>query len=68
MKTEELYKLSKDQLLKKLDEYKEMLVNFRFQKSLQQLEHPMKIKHAKKDIARIKTIINQHELGKINKK
>ena len=68
MKTEEFYKLSKDQLLKKLDEYKEMLVNFRFQKSLQQLEHPMKIKHVKKDIARIKTIINQHELGKINKK
>ncbi|OUW60035.1 MAG: 50S ribosomal protein L29 [bacterium TMED198] len=68
MKTEELYKLSKDQLTKKLDEYKEMLVNFRFQKSLQQLEHPMKIKHIKKDIARIKTIINQHDLELINKK
>ena len=68
MKTEELYKLSKDQLTKKLDECKEILVNFRFQKSLQQLEHPMKIKHIKKDIARIKTIINQHELGIMNKK
>ena len=68
MKTEELYKLSKEQLIKKLEDSKEMLVNFRFQKSLQQLEHPMKIKHIKKDIARIKTIINQHELGQINKK
>ena len=63
MKTEELYKLSKDQLTKKLDECKEMLVNFRFQKSLQQLEHPQKISENRKNIARIKTFIRQFELG-----
>ena len=68
MKTEELYKLSKEQLTKKLEECKEILVNFRFQKSLQQLEHPMKIKQIKKDIARIETIINQHKLEIIKNK
>ena len=38
------------------------LFNFRFQKSLQQLEHPQKISHVKKEIARIKTFIRKLEL------
>ena len=37
---------------------KEILFNMRFQKSLQQLDHPMAIRNAKKDIARIKTRIS----------
>ena len=50
--------LSIDELNKALQEKKEALFNMRFQKSLQQLEHPMSIRHAKKDIARIKTQIS----------
>ena len=38
------------------------LFNFRFQKSLQQLEHPQKMSHVKKEIARIKTFIRKLEL------
>ena len=38
-------------------------MNFRFQKSLQQLEHPQKISQNRKNIARIKTFIRQFELG-----
>ena len=34
---------------------KEALFNMRFQKSLQQLDYPMAIRIAKRDIARIKT-------------
>tara|TARA_X000001036_G_scaffold96437_1_gene89210 strand:- start:1438 stop:1641 length:204 start_codon:yes stop_codon:yes gene_type:complete len=57
--------LSIDELNKALQEKKEALFNMRFQKSLQQLEHPMSIRDAKKDIARIKTqisAINKREL------
>ena len=50
--------LSIDELNKALQEKKETLFNMRFQKSLQQLEHPMSIRNAKKDIARIKTQIS----------
>ena len=47
--------LSIDELNKTLQEKKEALFNMRFQKSLQQLDHPMAIRVAKRDIARIKT-------------
>ena len=50
--------LSMEELNKELKEKKEALFNMRFQKSLQQLEHPMSIRNAKKDIARIKTQIS----------
>jgi len=50
--------LSIDELNKALEEKKEALFNMRFQKSLQQLEHPISIRNAKKDIARIKTRIS----------
>ena len=50
--------LSIDELNKILQEKKETLFNMRFQKSLQQLEHPIAIRNAKKEIARIKTRIS----------
>ena len=52
-----------DELNVELVEVKSSLFNFRFQKSMQQLEHPQKISHTKKDIARIKTFIRKLELG-----
>ena len=51
--------LSIDELNKALQEKKEALFNMRFQKSLQQLEHPISIRNTKKDIARIKTRISE---------
>ena len=52
-----------DELNVQLIEVKSSLFNFRFQKSMQQLEHPQKISHTKKEIARIKTYIRKLELG-----
>jgi len=52
-----------DELNLELIEVKSSLFNFRFQKSMQQLEHPQKISHTKKEIARIKTFIRKLELG-----
>tara|TARA_B100000700_G_scaffold198666_1_gene218540 strand:+ start:227 stop:418 length:192 start_codon:yes stop_codon:yes gene_type:complete len=50
--------LSVDELNKELKDKKEALFNLRFQKSLQQLDHPIMIRRMKKEIARIKTRIN----------
>ena len=50
--------LTIDELSKELQEKKEALFNMRFQKSLQQLDHPIMIRNIKKDTARIKTKIN----------
>ena len=52
-----------DELNVELIEVKSSLFNFRFQKSMQQLEHPQKISHTKKEIARITTFIRKLELG-----
>ena len=52
-----------DELNVKLKDLLDSLFNFKFQKALQQLEHPQKLRHVKKDIARVKTEIRQHELG-----
>ena len=47
-----------EELVKELNERKDILFNMRFQKSLQQLDDPSSIKNLRKDIARIKTRIN----------
>ena len=58
MKIQEFRKLSRDELLKNLKNYKEELFNLRFQFSINQLKNPMRIKHVRKDIARILTVLN----------
>jgi len=60
--SEELNKLDDKQLKSKLKDNEEALMNFRFQKVLQQLENPFQIKKTKKEIARIKTILREYEL------
>ena len=63
MSKKEFEKLNKSQLESKLKDYKESLLNYRFQKVLQQLENPFKIKFTRKKIAQIKTILREQELG-----
>ena len=63
MKKQDLIKLSKDELQTKLMDNQEALVNLRFQKALQQLEHPQKISLIKREIAQVKTAIREFELG-----
>jgi len=39
------------------------LENLRFQKALQQLENPLKIRQVRREIAQIKTVLQEAELG-----
>jgi|TARA_B100001079_G_C16256981_1_gene446014 large subunit ribosomal protein L29 len=64
MRKSELIKLSQDELQTKLRDDQEALVNLRFQKALQQLEHPQQIRIVRREIAQIKTAIREFELGK----
>ena len=64
MRKSELNKLSKDELNTKLRDNQEALVNLRFQKALQQLDHPRQIRLIKREIAQVKTAIREIELGK----
>ena len=63
MKASEIKDLSMEEMLRKLDDLKEELFNLRFQHETGQLENPQKMKQAKRDIARVKTLIKQSELN-----
>ena len=63
MKHSELKEMTPSELDVKLHEDVEALQNLRFQKSLQQLENPLQLRHLKKEIAQIKTVMHEFELG-----
>ena len=62
MKKQEIKKLSKDEAMKKIEKLKKDLFNFRFQKINSQVANPAQIGEAKKNIARLKTLLK----GKLN--
>jgi large subunit ribosomal protein L29 len=64
MKASEIRALSDGEMLRKVDDLKQELFNLRFQHETGQLENPQKMKQAKRDIARVKTIIKQLESDK----
>ena len=63
MKKQALNDLTVLDVDEKLKDNEEALQNLRFQKALQQLENPIKINHLKKEIAQLKTIKREFDLG-----
>ncbi len=59
MKAEEIRQMGGEELKAKLDDLRKDLLNLRFGLATQQLESPAKIRLARRDIARINTIMNQ---------
>ena len=63
MKIQDIRDLSTQELEDKIKDLKEELFNLRFQNATNQLDNPMRIVSVKKDIARVKTILKEKELG-----
>jgi len=63
MKTSELRDKTIAELTQELQELKNELFKLRFQHATNQLDNPMRLKSVKKDIARVKTVIRELELG-----
>ena len=57
--TEDLRKMSAEELNAKLKELKEELFNLRFQHAINQLDNPQKIVEVKKNIARVMTVLSE---------
>ncbi len=57
--TEELRKMSAEELNAKLKDLKEELFNLRFQHAINQLDNPQKMVEVKRDIARVMTILSE---------
>ena len=62
MKSSELNEMNKLELESKLSDNMEALQNLRFQQALQQLEDGTTISKIKKEIAQIKTVLNEMRL------
>jgi ribosomal protein L29 len=63
MKSVQLKEMNELELKTKLDENLEALQNLTFQQALQQLEDGTQISKTKKEIAQIKTVLNEFKLG-----
>jgi large subunit ribosomal protein L29 len=63
MKAEEIRAMTSEELGRKLDDLKEELFNLRFQMVTAQLDNPMRIREVRRNIARVKTILRERELG-----
>ena len=65
MKASEFREMTQDELVQKLNDLKTEFFNLRFQLATGQLNNPMMIKQVKRDIARVKTILTEMNLGSI---
>jgi len=63
MKKQDLNKLSIEELKAKLKDNNDSMMNMRFQKALQQLEHPKQITKLRREIAQINTVLREFDLG-----
>lgn len=63
MKTANFFEMTNKELDAKLNELKSELFNLRFKHSINKLPNPNVMVECKKDIAKVKTILRQRELG-----
>ena len=63
MTNQEIRDLSTEEILSKIENYKEELFNLRMQQATGSLEKPSRIHELRKEVARMKTIIRERELS-----
>jgi large subunit ribosomal protein L29 len=64
-KTAELRAKTKDELQQNLMDLRKEQFNFRFQKSTGKIENTARIRIVRRDIAKIKTLLNELKSGKV---
>lgn len=63
MTNKEIRELSNEEIITKINEYKEELFNLRFSQATGNLEKPSRINELRKLVARMKTILRERELN-----
>lgn len=61
MKAKDIHEMTVEEIRKKLIESEEELIQLRMQLAAKQLENPMKIRHSRRAVARLKAILKQKE-------
>ncbi|HIE04204.1 MAG TPA: 50S ribosomal protein L29 [Candidatus Latescibacteria bacterium] len=63
MKAYEIRKMTLEEVKRALREAEERLADLRMQHTLGKLDNPMELRKTKKEVARLKTVLREHELG-----
>jgi large subunit ribosomal protein L29 len=63
MKPNEIRDLNPGDIREKIKEQEEELANMRIRLVTRQLDNPILIRDSKREIARLKTVLHEHELG-----
>lgn len=63
MNTSEIKELTNKEILEKLQTEKDSLLRMKMNHAISPLENPLQIKVARKNIARLKTILRQREIN-----
>ncbi|UCG62599.1 MAG: 50S ribosomal protein L29 [Candidatus Zixiibacteriota bacterium] len=63
MKMQSLRELTRDELLQKVNELNDEMFNLNMRRSLKALDNPLRLRQVRREIARIKTVLHEDELG-----
>ena len=63
IKKEEIRQMPLDEIKIRLQDLEDEMGNLKFQLALHQLDNPVKVRHLRKDVAFLKTVIREYELG-----
>ncbi len=63
LKTREIREMTMTEISAKLVDLEEELFNLRFRNAMKQLDDALRIRIVKRDLARIRTVLKEHELG-----
>ncbi len=63
MKSSEINEMAPHEIEERIDTLSQELVRMKLNHTISPLENPMKIKHTRQDIARMKTILRQKQLN-----
>jgi len=63
LKTREIREMTMAEISAKLVDLEEELFNLRFRNAMKQLDDGLRIRIVKRDLARIRTVLREHQLG-----
>jgi large subunit ribosomal protein L29 len=65
MRAEKYRELTRDELERIARDLREELFNLRFRVSTQKLDNPLRLRHVRRDLARVLTVLREDHLGKV---
>ena len=63
MKMYDINNMTHEEIEREMEDLLEAYSNFKFQQATHQLDNPVKLRYMRKDIARVKTVLHEFDLG-----